>query len=186
VTVYEVWFENYGWDNPVPERRDKMADKLVEMLKLHKAMLDKQADLKAKIEDGLAASGDNALPAADRAALQELKRDVQLFRSEITFPEELSKHPAWTKLVGSEGAVIASQIFHGFHRENREIKRSDAIDLIHAMYLPHADLWRGDKAFSNLLIKNRVNFHERVVPTLAELPDRIEAEIVRGRVRGRS
>jgi hypothetical protein len=44
------------------------------------------------------------------------------------------------------------------------------------MYLPHVDLWRGDKDFSNLLIKNRVNFYERVVPTLSELLDRIENE----------
>jgi hypothetical protein len=47
------------------------------------------------------------------------------------------------------------------------------------MYLPYTDLWRGDKAFSDLLIKHKVTFGERVVPTLAELPERIEVEIGR-------
>jgi hypothetical protein len=50
---------------------------------------------------------------------------------------------------------------------------------MHAMYLPHSDLWRGDRAFSDLLIKHGVNFSERVVPTLLDLPGRIEAEIVK-------
>jgi len=45
------------------------------------------------------------------------------------------------------------------------------------MYLPHADLWRGDKAFSTLLINNRIDFCKRIVPSLAELPERIEAAI---------
>jgi hypothetical protein len=59
----------------------------------------------------------------------------------------------------------------------RDIKNSDGIDLIHAMYLPHADLWRGDRAFSTLLINNRGDFYSRIVPSLAELPGRIEAVI---------
>jgi hypothetical protein len=109
--------------------------------------------------------------------LLQMRRDITSFRAEIISPEELSKLPAWRETVGDEGALIATQIFYALHREKRDIKPSDAIDLIHAMYLPHTDLWRGDKAFSSLLIKNRVNFHERIVPTLLELPRRIEAEI---------
>ena len=76
---------------------------------------------------------------------------------------------------------VPSRSIYALHREKRDIKRSDAIDLIHAMYLPHTDLWRGDKAFSKLLIKNRVNFHEHIVPTLLELPRRIETEIAMAR-----
>jgi hypothetical protein len=88
----------------------------------------------------------------------------------------LSDHPAWVTKFGDEGAQIAAQIFYGLYGQKRDIKASDAIDLIHAMYLPHVDLWRGDKDFSNLLITNRVPFYERVVPTLPELLDRIEKE----------
>lgn len=177
VTVYETWFEKYKWTNPIPERRDKMADKMEEMLKALKAMLDGQKSLKTEIEDAINATGENALSPDGREALKKLKKDVQVFRTEITSPDELSKHPAWIKIVGEDGALLASQIFHAFYREKREFRRSDAIDMIHAMYLPHTDLWRGDKDFSNLLIKNRVSFHERVVPSLAELLDRIEVQV---------
>ncbi len=68
VTVYEVWFEYYGRDNPVRDRRDKMAEKLVEMLKGFEAALDEQAALKAKIDEALGASGDNALSPEGRCA----------------------------------------------------------------------------------------------------------------------
>jgi hypothetical protein len=47
-------------------------------------------------------------------------------------------------------------------------------DLIRAMYLPHTDLWRGDKAFSTLLINNRIDFCTRIVPSM---PGRIAAAI---------
>src|SRR5271165_2065365 len=177
--VYETWFENYGRDNPVPERRDQIASKLVVMLNELNVMLDETAALKTKTKKELATSGINALDVADREALVKLGDDLESIRAEITSPEELSKLPAWTVMAGDEAAPIAAQVFYAFHREKRDIKRSDAIDLIHAMYLPHTDLWRGDKAFSNLLIKNRVNFHERIVPTLLELPRRIETEIAR-------
>jgi hypothetical protein len=73
--------------------------------------------------------------------------------------------------------MIAAQILFAFHNEGRDIKNSDAIDLIHAMYLPHTDLWRGERASSTLLINNRVDFFSRIVPSLAELPGRIEAVI---------
>jgi hypothetical protein len=143
------------------------------------AMLDEGATLSREIKKTLARSGATALGMANREALVKLSRDSESFRSEISSPEELSGHPAWIKLAGDEAGPIAAQIFYAFHREKRDIKRSDAIDLIHAMYLPHTDLWRGDKVFSNLLIKNRVNFHERIVPTLQELPRRIETEIAK-------
>jgi hypothetical protein len=60
-------------------------------------------------------------------------------------------------------------------------KRSDAIDLLHAMYLSHTDLWRGRQTVSDLLIKHKVDFREFVVPELAELSRRVEIEIAKRR-----
>jgi hypothetical protein len=176
-SVYKIWFESYKWENPVSDRRDNIADKLTQMLQTLKTQLDESANLNSTIRGALDGKVDGALSAEDREKLKNLKMEVQEFRSEMASPEELSKHPAWIKIVGKEGAIIAAQIFYALYREKREIKRSDAIDMIHAMYLPHTDLWRGDKAFSNLLIKNKVHLHERVVPSLAELPNRIREEI---------
>ena len=111
---------------------------------------------------------------------KKLSRDLKSFRAEITSPDEMNKQvPRWQEIVGAESARVAAQVFQALHRDKRAIKRSDATDFIHAMYLPHVDLWRGDKAFSDLLIKHKVDFAKRIVPTLAELPQRIEAEIAR-------
>jgi hypothetical protein len=84
-------------------------------------------------------------------------------------------HLVGKSFFGEASAIIAAQILFAFHKDGRDIKNSAGIDLIHAMYLPHADLWRGDRAFSTLLINNRVDCCNRIVPSLAELPRRIEA-----------
>jgi hypothetical protein len=173
-SVYETWFESYEWDNPAIERRDNIARKMKEMLAGLEKMLADHKELKANIEAVLAMPGEGKLSDEDHAAILEVKEKARTFRDEITSVEELAEHPGWVKLFGKDGARIGATIYYGFHREKRAIKDSDAIDLVHAMYLPHADLWRGDRAFSDLLIRNRVPFYERVVPTLAGLPQRIE------------
>src|SRR5260370_14035 len=69
--------------------------------------------------------------------------------------------PRWEEIVGPESARGAAQIFQALHREKREIKRPDATDFIHAVYLPHADLWRGDK--DKALLRKAA---ERTIPDL--------------------
>jgi hypothetical protein len=181
VAVYESWFENYGRDNPVPERRDQIANKFAAMIAELKEKLDETVALKMEIRKAIATTGENAPNAAQREAFMAFGRELETFRSEISSPEEISQHPAWVRLFGREAAQISAQIFYGFYKEKKDIEPSDAIDFIHAMYLPHADLWRGDKAFSSLLIKNKVSFYERVVPTLSELPGRIKTELAKRR-----
>jgi hypothetical protein len=186
VTVYETWFENYGRENPIPGRRDPLASKLTTMIEELNRMLEEHASLRMKIKEALEATGEDALSPEGREAIMNVGREVETFGSEITSIAEMAKHPAWVEAVGEEGALLAAQIFYAFHRKKRGVRPSDSIDLIHAMYLPHTDLWRGDRAFSAMLIKNRVNFHERVVPTLLGLPRRIEAEIAeRSRLKAR-
>ena len=141
-------------------------------------MLAEQADLRAKLRSELTATGDRALSAPAREQLTALDREVKTFVRELQSPEELTKNaPRWKELFGEESGLLAAQILYAFYKDERDIKNSDGIDLIHAMYLPHADLWRGDKAFSTLLINNRVDFCSRIVPSLAKLPARIEAAI---------
>ena len=122
VAAYETWFENYGRDNPVPERRDQIANKLVTMLSELKAAHEETAALKADIKKAIATTGENALNAEGREALMRLHRELETFRSEITSPEEKSNHPAWIRLFGDEAAQIAAQIFYGFYREKRDIE----------------------------------------------------------------
>ena len=178
VNIYNTWFDQYGMDNPIVDRRDQMASKLTLMLSELKQMLAEQAALRAELRSALTATGVNALSTPAREKLTALERDAKTFASEIQSPEELTKNvPRWKELFGEESGLIAAQILYAFHKDGREIKNSDGIDLIHAMYLPHADLWRGDKAFSTLLMNNRIDFCTRIARSLAELPGRIEAAV---------
>jgi hypothetical protein len=180
VQVYQTWFELYGRSNPIVERRDRMAATFTTMLAELGRMTGEEATLRARVKDLLAetTAGEEPLGAGDQIALRKLLRDLKTFRAEITSPDEMNQQvPRWEEMVGAESARVAAQIFQALHREKREIKRSDATDFIHAMYLPHTDLWRGDKAFSDLLIKHKVDYSDRIAPTLADLPARIEAEI---------
>jgi hypothetical protein len=178
IHIYNTWFEYYGLDNPIVDRRDQTASKLTLMLRELNAMLADQADLRAGIRSELNATGDKALSPWAREQLTALDREVKTFGNELKSPEELTKNaPRWKEVFGEKSSVLAAQILYAFHNDGRDIKNSDGIDLMHAMYLPHADLWRGDRAFSTLLIDNRVDFCSRIVPSLAELPGRIEAAI---------
>jgi hypothetical protein len=173
-SFYEIWYEKYHRDNPALIRRDAIAIKITVMLNELKGMLDETSKIRLDVDRLLKVAPDmSELSAEDRANLLRLKQEIRDFRGEITSPEEMAKLPAWREMAGEEGSIIAAQIFYALYREQRDLRESDAIDLIHAMYLPHADLWRGDRAFSHLLIKNRVHLHEKVVPSLVELPDRI-------------
>lgn len=58
-------------------------------------------------------------------------------------------------------------------KQSQEMKGSDIVDIMHSVYIPYADLWRGDKAFSDLLMKEKLPHKEKIVPTLASLPQRI-------------
>lgn len=49
---------------------------------------------------------------------------------------------------------------------------------MHAIYLPHCDLWRGDRPFSNLLLHSELPYKKRIVASLLDLPDRIEQELM--------
>lgn len=178
INIYNTWFDHYGLDNPIVDRRDQMASQLTFLLSELKAILANQADLRARIRSELNATGDNALSPPARAQLRVRDREVKTFGSELKSPEELNKNaPRWKELFGEASGTLAAQILFAFYNDGRDIKHSDGIDLIHAMYLPHTDLWRGDRAFSTLLIDNRVDFCSRIVPSLAELPGRIEAAI---------
>ena len=179
VSIYNTWFDCYGLDNPIVDRRDKLASKLAQMLGELNGMVGSAGDLRAALRSELTATGDRALSAPAREQLTALDREVKTFVRELQSPEELTKNaPGWAKHYGKASGLIAAQILHAFHKDGRDIKQSDGIDLVHAMYLPHADLWRGDRAFSTLLINNRVDLCSRIVSSLAELPERIEAAII--------
>ncbi len=179
-TMYETWFEHSDRENPLVVISEKLTGKITTMLTDLRQQVDINIPaLRTQIKKAISTHGNN--PQA-RAKFTELQQEVKKERSMILSPQLLTQHTpgGWTKLVGEKSALIAAQILYAFYNEKRSMKRSDAIDLIHAMYLPYTDLWRGDRAFSDLLIKDRVDCCERVVPSLSELQSRIDRERDRG------
>jgi hypothetical protein len=174
--MYVTWFEHLGRENPLAEISEQLANKIIALLTDLRDQVDNNIPvLRTEIKKALSAH--KHIPEA-REKLVQLDREVRKFSAETWSPHVLTEHTpgGWTKLVGEKSGLIAAQILYAFHKESRKIRRSDVIDLLHAMYLPYTDLWRGDRAFSDLLIKHKVDFSERVVTSLADLPKRIEAE----------
>jgi hypothetical protein len=177
-SIYELWFEQCNWECPIMERRDNIAGNFVTMFGEFRGMMAGTKDLRSRITAELNATGDEALSREGRSQLLQLRRDLRSFREEISSPQQLCEDvPIWRQRFGDESALLAAEVLFAFERDGRPIKDSDGIDFVHVMYLPHTDLWRGDRAFSDLLKKHKVSFSERVVPTLLELPARIETEV---------
>jgi hypothetical protein len=63
----------------------------------------------------------------------------------------------------------------GVTAANASIERSFAGDMMHAFYLPYVDLWRGDRRFSDALMRSMPAHKGRIVRKLSELPAAIEA-----------
>jgi hypothetical protein len=178
VMIYTTWFEHLGRENPLAEISEQLANEVISMVTDLRVEVDNNIPvILTEIKKGLSEHKKN--PEARKKFLQ-LDREVRKFRAETISPHlstELTPGER-TKIVGDKSWLITAQILYAFQKERRDMRRSDVIDLLHAMYLPYTDLWRGDKAFSDLLIKHKVDFSDRVVPSLIELPSRIEAAFV--------
>jgi hypothetical protein len=178
-TIYRMWFDRYDRENPVALLRDDLSERLLVMFRQSRKMLDDPlADLKKRIK----ALSEIAATREEREQVRELRARVNQFTAEIHSPEwVLQRSPGFLNSFGSESAMVAAGALVGLYLEQRELQRSDAIDLLHATYLPHTDLWRGDRGFSHLLLKYKVKYNERVVSTLDSLVPRIEDELAKHR-----
>lgn len=63
----------------------------------------------------------------------------------------------------------------GFRGEGHKPERSAAGDLFHLIYLPHCDLWRGDRRFTNVVSQSSPDVCGSLVGRLIDLPSRIDA-----------
>ncbi|MBB3956303.1 hypothetical protein [Novosphingobium sediminicola] len=59
-----------------------------------------------------------------------------------------------------------------------KIEGSVGGDVLHAFYLPYVDLWRGDRRFCAALRQALPCYRDRISGALAELPKKIEAELI--------
>jgi hypothetical protein len=76
-------------------------------------------------------------------------------------------------------AVLESYLLQilGATATSAKIEKSFAGDLMHALYLPYVDLWRGDRRFSALLANAVPEYQNRIVRSLSDLPSAISRSI---------
>ncbi len=74
------------------------------------------------------------------------------------------------------GNVLASYVEQvtGLRGTAAGIEDSLGGDILHALYLPYVDLWRGDRRFSHILKSALPAYADRIVPTVKELPVAID------------
>jgi hypothetical protein len=72
-------------------------------------------------------------------------------------------------------AVLPSYVEQilGFRGPPAKIERSFGGDLMHALYLQHVDIWRGDARFCELIRQSKIGTKARVVSRLSDLPKAI-------------
>lgn len=84
-------------------------------------------------------------------------------------------------IVGHVIPAYVRQIL-GLRGSKASVESSFGGDLVHALYLPHVDLWRADRRFAGVVVQAVPRYASRVVPTLAALPAAIDdARSVMGR-----
>lgn len=99
--------------------------------------------------------------------------DAALFTALAADGNVAAEVPA-CEIVGKVLTAYVRQIM-GLQGSEAKIERSFGGDLVHALYLPHVDLWRGDRRFSTVVRDAVPQYAQRIVPTLKGLPDAIDA-----------
>lgn len=65
-------------------------------------------------------------------------------------------------------------IYINYNIKNPHFQESDAADIMHALYIPHCDIWRGDSHFSHILKESKYIHSNRIISKLRDLPRAIQ------------
>lgn len=124
------------------------------------------------LADWPAKLGEVVLRMVDGDDLAEFGLSTEIRDRLIEFPEFMARVPA-ASTVGRVIPEYVRQII-GLAGNEAKIERSFGGDLVHAFYLPHVDLWRGDRRFSKVVQDAVPALAHRIVPTLKALPAAID------------
>ena len=180
VTFVKIYFERPGTDATLPQWINKFSKEMQEILIEFRDKISEIVIIKTPEErlHSLFAEGARRLSEGImRSAIEnahEFGIDKALFERFVTEPLLSAEVPTSAMF----GAVVKSHLVTIVGQQTRgqaNIDGSSGGDLFHAMYLPHVDLWRGDKIFSRLIQSAVPRYADRVVPLLTDLPARIDA-----------
>ncbi len=179
-SFFEFWFQYYKKRNPLEEMLSDGLHKFKSMILTLQSQIEDQRKAESELKTRISEV---------RHAEKEIKRlgrelgyDIPIGRTKLpkfqnieeiarnTPPaESLNKYP---KDVGN---LLKEFMFA--YLKPRKFQDSDVADFMHALYIPHCDLWRGDRTFSNLLLESKLDYKFKIVSSLRMLPGRIESAL---------
>ena len=117
--------------------------------------------------------GPSILGMADEDDLAEFGLTTSIVDS-LRVIEGIENQVAASDIVGNVIPAYARQVL-GLRGNPARVERSFGGDLVHALYLPHVDLWRGDRRFAEVVTQAVPHYAPKIVPRLAALPAAIDA-----------
>lgn len=183
VSFVKTYFEIVESERALPQWMSKLGEDM------QAALADCRDELRPFLVDGTSRTLIRAMfveisRRLGRKMISLALSDTAEFGVDATLSKRFSTEPALAAEI--QACEIVAAVFEAYFGQitglcggaEAKIEHSFGGDLMHALYLPHVDLWRGDRRFAPLL-KNAVpRYASRVVSTLKELPARIDASRV--------
>ncbi|MFZ2871943.1 hypothetical protein [Zavarzinia sp.] len=176
----EVYFEKISKDNSLPEWISGFGKKIQEILRDFRNGVGPYIgidDHRVYIENMIK---EQSLKIGPRVAIEIARSDAKEFHLDEKIFMNFKENGNLMSLIPSS-IVISSVIYQyinqiiGLSGGLSKIEDSFGGDLIHALYMPHVDLWRGDRRFSALIKRGMPIYANRIVPLLRDLPEIIDA-----------
>lgn len=175
---FSIWYQRFSNSNPLSQYSGKETDVFhasciefhrhisdlrrqhKDIRKTHKSLLKSVNELNKLLQE-------NGLPSHEKPPKPQ---------SFPTFDELITQQNILKSVdqLRSETATRMKAYFRALYDGQFAPTRSDIVDVFHAAYLEHVDLWRRDHKFCDFLLRIEGQPHNRIVSSLAELPARIE------------
>ena len=165
-----TWFDYGGKVNPFTDDVHQTSRGLRTRLEALQKLFAETERKIAEINKLQARAYKNDLPAE---IIRELKESKKRLREAINLGKDI-KSPKLMALLDDHMLEVVTIYFESNLERPSAISDSDFADILHTAYIPHVDLWRGDSKFSRMLIRGQIAQRNKIVPTLRELPARID------------
>jgi hypothetical protein len=170
-SFFIIWYKYLGRTNALTEMIKEYAERLAiafsTLNELHLSLRDSLERVAAAKRD-LKKAWSNLPP--------ELRKVIQRKTLSMKVDNAFPNATRFGETLGPDRAAVAAAFFKS-RASGAKFQHSDLADLMHAMYLPLCDLWRGDRAFATMLLRAGVPHAEHIVPSLSELPSRIGSKL---------
>lgn len=185
VSFVSTYFENIESDRMLPQWVGglgmEISNTLEDLRKQLRPLIDagaKPNDVRAMFVKLSQQMGGRMIQIASNC-VAEFGIDNALFNRFKNEPDLVARISSCT-IIGEVVGAYTNRVTGLSGGREAKIERGFGGDLLHALYLPHVDLWRADRNFSDIIKNTLPNYESRVVTTLTALPAQIDALQMRG------